>query len=160
MERASAELLPKRPQPSFSAAVIDKSAGEIAREVSRGRGQTQVLFLYASYCQYCRSAMPSFLASSQRYQQRGVRFTAASVDPNNDAFAAYAPSLSGQFPAWRVLPDTGLGRELANLGVKMKASGGFGIPLFAVLDSRQRLVSQGASVERMAQSLDELLAKR
>ena len=128
------------------------------RELNQGRGLPQVLFLYASYCQYCRSAVP-VPGSQPTLSRAGVRFTAASVDKDRDGFVAYAPSLGGQFPAWWVLPDTGLRRELSNLGVTMKDSGSFGIPLFAVLDRRQRVVSQGASVDRMAHSLDELLAK-
>jgi thiol-disulfide isomerase/thioredoxin len=149
----------RRPAPSFSAEVDEKSAGEVLRDVTKGRGLPQVLFLYASYCSYCRTAMAPFLTLSQRYREQGVRFTAASVDKNREAFAAYAPTLGGQFPAWWVTPDTGMGHELSKLGVKLKESGSFGIPLFVVLDARQRVVSQGAGLEDMAHSLDGLLAQ-
>ncbi|MDB4991162.1 MAG: hypothetical protein JWN04_6340 [Myxococcaceae bacterium] len=146
------------PMPVASGEVREVSAARLMRELRDSAGKVRVLFLYASYCKACRGVMPTVLDFARRYYSRGVRFTAASVDKDRDAFSAYAPVLSGLFPAILITPDGTTGGELKRLGVPLQGSG-FSIPMVAVLDRKQHLIAYGNSslAEHLDRAVEPLL---
>ena len=162
--RGQVEQAKEHPRPALpgaaSVTVQEKRAAEVLGSLRNGGAPAQVLYLYASYCKACRNVLPSFLELVRAYRARGVRFTAASVDYHAEPFADYAPALAGVLPAiWikREEPGTLL-RELQRIGLNLP-EGSFAIPLFAVFDRSQRLVSQGNTRElhRLPSTLDGLL---
>jgi thiol-disulfide isomerase/thioredoxin len=159
VERARIELARSAPTSVARVSVQDRSAREVVRRASQGGARVHVLLLYASYCKACRGVMPWFVQLARSYKARGVAFTAASVDADRDAFAAYAPVLETELePIW-ILPDTGTKAELKRAGLKLPDGAGYSIPLFAVFAGQNRLVAQGNSRElrTLSATLDRLL---
>lgn len=157
---ASAELTarPGAAPNRAPSALQEKTARDVVRRASQGGARVHVLLLYASYCKACRSAMPRFVQLARAYKARGVAFTAASVDRDREAFAAYASVLEDALePLW-ILPDTGTKAELARAGIALP-NDSFSIPLFAVFAGQNRLVAQGNSRELndLPSTLDGLL---
>jgi thiol-disulfide isomerase/thioredoxin len=149
---------PRTPSPSpAGVAVQAKSASEVLGSLRADAARAQVLFLYASYCKACRNVLPSFLDLVRAYRQRGVRFTAASVDQDEEQLAAYAPALGGVLPAIWIKPEGVTLRELRRAGLNLPQET-YAIPLFAVFDRAHRLVSQGNTRElsHLPSTLDEL----
>lgn len=138
--------------------IEEKSAREVLGAIQNGAARPHVLFLYASYCGACRSVMPAFVDLARTFKQRGVLFTAASVDEDRDAFAQYAPVLGGALPAVWIRPEGTTRDELKRLGLKLEANG-YSIPLFALFDQRRRLIAEGHARElhNLPRALDELL---
>jgi thiol-disulfide isomerase/thioredoxin len=162
--RGQVELAEERPRPPSpnraSVAVQEKRASELLGSLRSGGAPAHVLYLYASYCKACRNVLPSFLELVRAYRARGVRFTAASVDVHGEQFAEYAPALGGVLPAIWIKPEEPgvLLRELRRAGLSLPEDG-FSIPLFAVFDRAQRVVSQGNTrgLHRLPTTLDGLL---
>jgi hypothetical protein len=126
------------------ARVREISAASLMQRV-RGSAGPQVLYVHASYCKACRASLPRLLKMVAAYQGRGVRFTAASVDRDENVFADYAPALQGLLePLW-ISRDGTLRDHLASAGVEVGADS-ISIPLFAVFRQR-RVVAQGNSRE-------------
>jgi thiol-disulfide isomerase/thioredoxin len=151
-ERASSRKLP-----IASSQIHELTANRLMSDLRSSPAKLRVLFLYASYCPACRNVMPAVRAAAKRHYDRGVEFTAASVDGNPEAFAAYVPTLEGVFPATLISSDGTMTRELKRLGVPLQGDG-YGIPLIAVLDRKQRIVAYGTSglAARLDQALDSL----
>jgi thiol-disulfide isomerase/thioredoxin len=160
VERARAELAARAPTPAAGvrAPLQEKSAQEVVRRASQGGARVHVLLLYASYCGACRGVMPSFVQLARAYKARGVAFTAASVDDDREAFAAYAAVLEEALePIW-ILPDSGTKAELKRAGIKLPDDS-LSIPMFAVFAGQNRVVAQGHSRELrdLPGTLDALL---
>jgi len=160
VERAQAELAARAPKaPTGARAPLqEKSARDVVRRASQGGARVHVLLLYAAYCKACRGVLPWFVQLARSYKARGVAFTAASIDGDRAAFAAYAPVLEEALePIW-ILPDTGTKAELKRAGIKLPDDS-LSIPLFAVFAGQNRVVAQGHSSEmrELPATLDALL---
>jgi thiol-disulfide isomerase/thioredoxin len=160
VERARAELAARAPAPAAAvrAPLQEKSAQEVVRRASQGGARVHVLLLYASYCRACRGVMPSFVQLARAYKARGVAFTAASIDGDREAFAAYAAVLEEALePIW-IVPDSGTKAALKRAGVKLPDDS-LSIPMFAVFAGQNRVVAQGHSRElrELPGTLDALL---
>lgn len=153
-------LAPSSKPASGSVQVQEKSAKEIVRRATQGGARAHVLLLYASYCKACRHVMPSFVQLVRSYKSKGVAFTAASLDEDPEAFAAYAAVLEGTMePFWIRSQGPGTTRiELTRAGIVLPDNM-LSIPLFAVFAGQNRLVAQGHSSElrNLPRTLDTLL---
>jgi thiol-disulfide isomerase/thioredoxin len=136
--------------------IQEKSAQEVVRRASQGGARVHVLLLYASYCKACRSEMPAFVQLVRSYKSRGVAFTAASVDGDPEAFAAYAAALEGTTEPYWIRSDGSTRAELTRAGIQLP-NNTFSIPLFAVFAGQRRLVAQGHSLDSLPGTLDALL---
>jgi hypothetical protein len=157
LARAEEQERRKEPRASAPREVREISARALMRRVEEAPGRARVLYLHAAYCPACRKVTPRFVELARRYQERGVHFSAASVDRDQAAFGAYAPVLAGVLEPLLVERDSGIGASLRRLGVPLEGDR-FGIPLVAVIDRRGKLVDQGATeVAELAATLDALL---
>lgn len=141
---------------SRAAGLRETNAASLMMRV-RQSASPHVLFLHASYCKACRNVLPRLLEIAEKYEKRGVRFSAASVDRDESLFAAYAPSLRGVLePLW-ITPDGTLGDALRASGITIQGNS-FSIPLVAVFRAR-RVVLQGNSreVRELPATLDGML---
>jgi thiol-disulfide isomerase/thioredoxin len=147
VRRGQARSEPKNADPARAARpanVRETSAASLLMRVRQGQAP-HVLFVHASYCKACRTVLPRFLEIAERYQKRGVRFSAASVDDDQNAFAGYAASLRGVLePLW-VSPDGTMGDALRAAGLNIGPTS-YAIPLVAVFHSK-RVIMQGNSRE-------------
>jgi thiol-disulfide isomerase/thioredoxin len=150
-ERSAASARPGR-----AAGLRETSASSLLMRV-RQTATPHVLYLHASYCKACRNVLPRLLETAEKYEKRGVRFSAASVDRDESLFAAYAPALRGVLePLW-ITPDGTLGDALRASGLAIEGNS-FAIPLVAVFRAR-RVVMQGHSreVRELPATLDGML---
>jgi thiol-disulfide isomerase/thioredoxin len=145
-----------RPSKPGKVRIQEKSAQEVVRRASQGGARVHVLLLYASYCKACRSEMPAFVQLVRSYKSRGVAFTAASVDGDPEAFAAYAAALEGTTEPYWIRSDGSTRAELTRAGIQLP-NNTFSIPLFAVFAGQRRLVAQGHSLRSLPGTLDALL---
>jgi hypothetical protein len=155
------ERAPPRPALGTQAAaqIQEASAQQVVRRASQGGARAHVLLLYASYCKACRGVLPGFVQLARAYKSRGVAFTAASVDGDPQAFAAYAGVLEGAMEPFWIRPDGTTRAELKRAGIRLADDNSFAIPLFAVFAGQNRLVAQGNSRELrdLPRTLDKLL---
>lgn len=112
-------------------------ASEIPNVILDQSGKRRVVFVYTSWCPYCRAAMPAMVALSQK--QRGA-VIALSVDKDPDKLERYLSQYTDQGFQSHIWDRTGdLAGALGRFGIRLNG----GIPFSALLDESGQVVKQG-----------------
>lgn len=115
------------------------SPDKIARIIDAGHKEgRRVVFLYASWCGYCRAALPEIIDIEKK---RKGSVIAISLDKDPETFSRYIQSRHGDlpFPAIVWNREGSLHDTLARFGIKP----GRGIPFTALLDDHGYVHKQG-----------------
>ena len=112
------------------------SASQIGESLDAHKGR-RLLFIYASWCGYCRQAMPKMIELAKQYPGAVV---AVSVDQNPADLLSYLESF-GELPFRAIVWDRAekLSTGLARFGIEDAA----GIPFTALIDEYGYVTSQG-----------------
>ncbi|MFP4313674.1 MAG: redoxin family protein [Alphaproteobacteria bacterium] len=115
------------------------SPDQIARFIDGGRENgRRVVFIYASWCGYCRAALPEIMKIEE--QQEGS-VVAISIDKDPETFRRYIQSRHGELPFPAIVWNRkgSLHDALARFGIEP----GRGIPFTALLDEYGYVHQQG-----------------
>ena len=112
-----------------SAEVQPVSLSAVAQRVQDSRGQVSVLYVYASWCPACQTALPNLNRVVRRFEDRGVAFTIVSIDKDLDALQDLLDVTGAAFdplcvPAVR---DGAVDDLLTGLGAKPSGSIPYGV---------------------------------
>lgn len=121
------------------AKVYALSPERISEYIDRTEGQKRVLFIYTSWCVYCREKMPAIF--DLEHSKKGS-IIAVSVDENYNQYAQYAKTLTdAPFPLmYSKGRESALKTQLAKRNIKPWR----GYPTFIFLDEHGNAVSQGS----------------
>ncbi|MGH2664134.1 MAG: TlpA family protein disulfide reductase [Actinomycetota bacterium] len=134
--------------PDFALREMD--SGELVR-LEDLRGQVVVLNFWASWCTACREEHPNFVASWDRYRDRGVAFVGVIFQDDEGNARAYMRELGGDWPS---LVDPG-SRTAIDYGV-------YGVPetFFIAPEGTIAYKQVGAtSYEQLVSWIERLLAR-
>lgn len=123
----------------MSSGAMELSASQIASVIDKAKGKRAAVFIYASWCPYCRKTMPDIIKIAQEH--KGQVITIA-VDQDNDTLKRYLDKNFGaELPFTPIRWDRSdiLARPLARFGIKP----GNGIPFTALLDEYGYVHKQG-----------------
>ena len=127
--------------PQISKAVDDAyyslKPEQIVTYIKRNEGQRRVVFLYASWCGYCRAAMPQMIALEQSNPGSVI---AVSIDKNPQKLTDYMRKFQNvpfDIIVWN--REQNLNAHLGRLGIKPTR----GIPFAALLNEEGRIHKQG-----------------
>ena len=115
------------------------SPEQIARVIDSGKGEgRKAIFIYASWCAYCRAALP-YIIEIEKEKKGSV--IAISIDKDPDTFARYISTRHGKVPfvpiVWNQKGD--LYSALERFGIQPAK----GIPFTALLDEYGYVYKQG-----------------
>lgn len=112
-----------------SVEVMPVSMSAVAQRVEAARGEVSVLYVYASWCPSCQTALPTLNRVVRRFEDRGVSFTVVSIDKDLDALQELLDVTGAAFdplcvPAAR---EGAVGELLESLGAKPSGSIPYGV---------------------------------
>lgn len=109
---------------------------QIVEHIQRKAGRRAV-FIYASWCGFCRAVMPSFIAMEQSNPGSVI---AISIDQDPERLISYMNQYAN-LPFHLIVWDRteNLGTQLGRLGIKPSNA----IPFVALLDEKSKVVRQG-----------------
>lgn len=125
-------------QEERAAAPTSISGQQLAGILDQAKGERTALFLYTSWCPYCRRALPELVKIAQ--EQPG-RIVAVSLDKDDDTLMRYLNKTYESLPFAPYVWDRSdiFARPLARFGIKP----GRGIPFTALLDEYGYVHEQG-----------------
>lgn len=116
------------------------SPERIAKVIDAGREDgRRVLFVYTSWCPYCRLALPKIIEIEKKKKGSVI---AISVDKDPETLRRYLQSNHGEVPFAPIVWDRDAGaldKALSRFGIKL----GRGIPFTALLDEYGYVSKQG-----------------
>ena len=114
------------------------SASQIASILDEAKGQRTLVFLYTSWCPYCRKALPEIADIARDYPGRVV---AVSLDKDADTLLRYVQKNYSDIPYTPYVWDRSdiFAKPLQRFGIKP----GNGIPFIALLDEHGYVYKQG-----------------
>ncbi len=133
---------------------VKRYPGGESFDITSERGNVVLLDVWATWCEPCRDALPSFEKLSRQYSARGLKVYALSVDEDPRAIAPFLAETKVALP---VLLD--VNAAVAESVLKVR-----GMPTTLLLDrqGRVRYVHEGFVDERLGQyqsEIEELLAE-
>lgn len=121
---------------------------DVARRIGQRTGRPSVVMLYATNCPLSRQMFPDFVALAKDYQRRGIDFLVFSTDEANNAHRVpnFLSKHGASFAPVFVRPwaSGSLARALSPLGIRVGST--WTMPLVAVLDRNNRVITQGQGV--------------
>ena len=129
---------PAAAQGQGASAPVSVSGTQLAGVLDQVKGQRAALFLYTSWCPYCRRALPEIAKIAQSHPQRIV---AVSLDKDDDTLMRYLNKNYEALPFTPYVWDRSdiFARPLERFGIKP----GRGIPFTALLDEYGYVHKQG-----------------
>ncbi len=114
------------------------SADQISRVIDSVKGKRTAIFVYASWCPYCRGVMPKIIDIAEQHEGQVL---AISLDKDPDTLMRYLQKTHGVVPFVPIVWDHSdiFAKPLARFGIKP----GNGIPFTALLDEYGFVHKQG-----------------
>lgn len=130
--------VPVAAQEQDDSAPISVSGTRLAGILDQAKGERGALFLYTSWCPYCRRALPELVKIGKDHPGRII---AVSLDKDDDTLMRYLNKTYESYPFEPYVWDRSdiFARPLARFGIKP----GNGIPFTALLDEYGYVHKQG-----------------
>ena len=130
----------KRRVTDWPASMHTTTAASASTLVQQGSGEVVLLVLYASWCTGCRAELPDVDRVGLKYEGKGLRVVALSLDEDPQDYGELVSEQNLHFDLVRVAPldNKELVRSIAALG----GSYGESIPYAALFDRSGKLVRE------------------
>lgn len=130
----------------------------VQARIAASRGQPTVVYVYASWCPACQTAIPDLNRVVRRYADRGVAFTVVSIDEDIDALQTLLDDTGVEFDPLVVpaAPEGAVSSLLEGLGANPAGA----IPYGLVLDPAGQVHREWTgwrSLDAWKGTLDEVL---
>ena len=138
--------------------VVPVSLSAVSARVQAARGHPSVLYVYASWCEACQTALPTLNRAVKRFEDQGVTFTIVTIDKDLDALQELLDETGAAFEPFCVpaAREGAISDLLTGLGAKPSGA----IPYGVVFDSEGKVYREWTgwhSMDAWDGALSELL---
>lgn len=140
--------------------IVPVNAKEVAMRLADEKGRPTLLFIYASWCGYCKHVMPEIMGLKKEKKLEKVNTVFLSLDEKRRMLGQYlfTQDYQGLFTPYVLLPQAGV--SLVHALRAREGSFNGAIPYTAVFDAGGALLSEDNGVIDRERLLDMLSATR